>query len=114
MVQDLQYLPVIGNNDHVTLKFWFACYTAKLDNTSTRYNFWRADIESLNSLICNEKLDEIQSLSVEDCYTHFQSTLLEFSDQCIPKSWKRCHKKNLYMITTSEAMNRGGGRGAVE
>ena len=103
MIQNLHYLPGLGNSDHITLHFQLACYTTKSENSAPKLNFWRADFTTLNSLICDVMWDELLSSNVEESYATFKDTLVRLSTQCIPKSKNHHRKKNLYM--NSEAMN---------
>ena len=102
MVCNLHHLPGIGNSDHVTLRFQLTCYTSRLAETTDKFNFWKADFNKLNSLIFRCQWEALLSLSVDESYLYFKTTLLKLCDQCIPRSRRRSQKKNLYM--TSEAM----------
>ena len=103
LIHSLSYLPGVGTSDHITLRFQMSCYTNKVANKTAKYNFWRANFETLNKIIRDVSWDEMLEFDLDQSYTFIKMKLLRLCEQCVPISKKQSKKKNLFM--TSEAMN---------
>ena len=103
LVQNMTYLPGLGNSDHVTLRFKLACYACKTESFVRKYNYWRADYAELNRLISTEDWGIMNGLNVDESYSFFKAVLEKHIKQCVPLTKAKPRKKNLYM--TSQALN---------
>jgi len=103
LVQDLRYLPGLGNSDHVTLRFSLTCFTKEAGSSTRKHNFWRADFDALNKLMADEHWQEMESLGVDDSYTFFKTSLKRHTELCVPVCRPNPKKRNIYM--TSQALN---------
>lgn len=103
LVSSLQYLPGLGQSDHLLLKFRLNCYTIRSENRSTKPDFNRADFERLNMMMNRIDWSSLDGLSMEESYHFFMNHLNSSMDVCIPQARIRNNRKNIYM--TSAALN---------
>jgi len=93
MIRDLQYLPSLGNSDHVCLQFTLSCYTERSDIPTYRYNLRLADYVTMNNLLNEiDWTNFLASLSVDESWEYFSSTFSETLNSCIPLYIPRIHK----------------------
>jgi len=61
MVDDIQYLPGLGNSDHVCVFFNFVCYLEVTNYKIPKYNIHRADYDKMNNLLAEIEWAEVLS-----------------------------------------------------
>ena len=103
MVSDLQYLPGLGSSDHVCLQFTLSCYTPdKSDSSNYRYNLRHADYVTMNDMLARiDWTNSISTLSVDESWEFFSSTVTDIINSCIPLHKPRVHKS---IYTNREAI----------
>ena len=102
LVQGLEYLPGLGDSDHVVLKFTLACYSPKSVNCATHLNYNRADFNQLNELIRDTEWGLDGTDDIDARYSQFTSTLDRLVGVCVPRSRPKARKRSIYM--NAEAM----------
>ena len=104
MVDNLRYLPGLGNSDHVCIAFDLilpSSYAIDSDDPP-RYNVYSADFDNMRSLLSAVNWEsDMSDLSVNDCWDYFSETFDGIMRACVPLTRpKKC--KNIYM--TKEAV----------
>ena len=102
MISNLQYLPGLGNSDHVCLSFDLNCYTTITDDTP-RPNYNKADYKRIRQSL--DQIDwegELRDRNFSDAWNFFEEKLEAIMEECIPMSKPRSKRKNIYV--TREAM----------
>ena len=102
LVQNLTYLPPLGNSDHLVLKFDLTCYTLATDRDEQRLNLNKGNYEQLNSLIGQAGWENLHWTDIEADYCSFKDTLAHLTIKCIPKVCPKKKRSNIFM--TREAM----------
>ena len=97
LVQNLTYLPPVGNSDHVVLRFDIVCYARIAESSRTRLNYNRGDFRRLNELLRGTVWDVIEPTDPQRRYETFKSTLLRQAAQCIPKARPKGKRQNIYI-----------------
>jgi len=72
MVDDIQYLPGLGNSDHICVFFNFVCYLEVTNYKITKYNIHRADYDKMNKLLAEiEWAEALSPLDVSEAWKYF-------------------------------------------
>ena len=90
----MEYLPGLGNSDHVVLQFSLTCYAGISSNTlpTPTYTNYGLVAEALKS--CDWM--PMSNMDLEDAYEFFEARITEAVAKC-SKTRKARHKKNLYI-----------------
>ena len=94
MVSNLEYLPGLGNSDHVVLQFSLICYSGISSNTppTPMYTNYGLVAEALMS--CD--WTPMANMDLEDAYEFFKGRITDAVAKC-SKARKARRKKNLYI-----------------
>ena len=98
LVQNLDYLPPIGNSDHIVLEFDLVCYAQMGKSHKVRLNFSKGKFQLLNDLI-----EQTSWAAVEDpwdphqCYEAFKVILGDLVSSCIPRACQKRNRHNIYI-----------------
>jgi len=103
MINDMQYLPGLGCNDHVCLSFKFMCYSLHVpSNSRPKYDFYHADFEKLCDLLSNiDWYSNLTSLSIHKAREFFTIQFNEILGECISLI-NKCKKKNVYVSSDAQ------------
>ena len=103
MVQDLEYLPALGESDHLCLRFNVLHSQEKPPvSTSIEYDIRKTNYEAVKEEILNYNWAEKFNSKFQENYNHFLEKLLEIVYKHSPKKKPPKTKRNLYM--TNEAL----------
>ena len=97
LVQNLTYLPPLGNSDHVMLQFEVTCYTKRTDSDRVRLNFNKGDYGHLNKMIRETVWDVAEPSDIQQQYGIFRDTLSHLVASCIPPTCPRSKRRNIYI-----------------
>ena len=102
MINNIAYLPGLGNSDHICLSFYLTCYVAYQVTACKKYNLYLADFarmrQNLEMYDWDDALDQLDINEAWDCFYNIFDNLIS---ECIPLS-KSKNCKNIYI--THEAM----------
>ena len=102
MIQDLRYLPPLGESDHVTLRFNVSLEKDTSNNWAPRRNIYKGNYVAMKEILTSHDWDDILKIDFEEAYDRFSSILQTCIDQYCPLQTPPKKKKNLYM--TQEAL----------
>ena len=97
MVSKLNFLPGLGNSDHVVLKFEVSCYSTHRGPDVPRHDFGRANFTKLNTELQKVNWEAMHELHINDSYDFFKTSLSAAVEASIPRAQPRQRKKNLYI-----------------
>ncbi|XP_019622026.1 PREDICTED: uncharacterized protein LOC109468213 [Branchiostoma belcheri] len=101
MVENIEYLPGIGQSDHIRLQFKVKVYAERNGNTKPRPNLYRGDYASMAADLSGINWDtRLKNKSFDEAYSDFIDVLQASIDSHVPLSNEKTSKKNLY--TTQE------------
>ncbi|KAI8493269.1 hypothetical protein Bbelb_292730 [Branchiostoma belcheri] len=101
MVENIEYLPGIGQSDHIRLQFKVKVYAERNGNTKPRPNLYRGDYASMAADLSGIDWDtRLKNKSFDEAYSDFIDVLQASIDSHVPLSNEKTSKKNLY--TTQE------------
>ena len=100
MVQNLSYLPALGDSDHCCLRFDLNCYAQhyKVKRVETP-NYYSADYASIRSRLSRIDWEEVLTGKISENYQAFIEHLNSTTKGCVPNRISPKKKKNLYMTT---------------
>jgi len=97
MINNLSYLPPLGNSDHICIKFNLVCYA---EEKKSKYNLKVANYDLIKETLSNvDWISLLSPLDTDDAWSLFKSIFQNIIDDCIPTYIPR-EKKNIY--TNSE------------
>ena len=103
MVQDLQYLPALGESDHVCLRFKVLhSQKSPPDSISCDFDIRKTNYEAVKEEILKHNWTEKFNSTFQENYNYFLNKMLEIVYKHSPKKTPPKSKKNLYM--TNEAL----------
>ena len=103
MIQNVSYLPALGDSDHCCLRFYLNCYAQHYMSKEIKIpNYYRADYASIRSRLNSIDWEVTLTGSINEDYPVFIEHLDSATKNCIPNRMSPKKKKNLYM--TSEAL----------
>ena len=97
LIQNLVYLPPIGNSDHVVLQFDISCYVHSTEPSRVRLNYNKGNFHHLNEMIRDTKWDFAESANMEQHYVSFRDTLSQITTSCIPPACPKNRRRNIYI-----------------
>ena len=97
LVQNLVYLPPIGNCDHVVLQFDLTCYAQIVEYNGVRLNFNKGNYQLLNELIRQCIWDVTITSDIDRRYEAFINSLSQLVARSIPKACPKGKRKNIYI-----------------
>ena len=97
MIKDINYLPGLGNSDHVCIHFSFSCYTTFKPKYAPRYNANKANYDNMcASLHTIDWLGSMNVMNTEDAWRFFKTVLQDVIDKYVPLT-QVTKKRNIYM-----------------
>ncbi|KAI8501334.1 hypothetical protein Bbelb_206050 [Branchiostoma belcheri] len=97
MVENIEYLPGIGQSDHIRLQFEIKLYTERKDNSKPRLNLYRGDYASIAADLAGIDWDtRLENKSFDEAYSDFKNVLQASIDSHIPRTSKKSSKRNLF------------------
>lgn len=97
LIQNLTYLPPIGNSDHLVLQFDLICYTQPAEPDRTRLNLNKGNYQRLNELIKRSAWDGVHSPDLQTGYGVFKDTLARLVSSSIPKACPKGKRRNIFI-----------------
>ena len=95
----IDYLPGLGNSDHVCIYFHLSCYsTFKPNHTGPRYNVYRADFDSMHAAFYTiDWPDIMEPMNTKEAWEFFKTVLQDIIDKYVSISIGVQKKRNIYM-----------------
>ena len=97
LVQNLTYLPPLGNSDHVMLQFEVNCYTQRMVSDRVCLNYNKGDYDCLNKMIREAVWDVAESTNIQQQYGTSRDTPSDLVASCIPSACPRSKRRNIYI-----------------
>ena len=98
MVRNLEYLPGLGNSDHLVLWFTLVCYSSRSSGHPTHRV--HTDYELLTEELKKHDWEKIKTMELEEAYGSFKKQVAEAVERC-SKRKRMSSKKNIYMNRTA-------------
>jgi len=96
MIENLKYLPGLGNSDHLCISFDVELQTSDSESV-LKYNVYCADYTKMRMLLSTINWEcDMENLSVNDTWDFFSRTFDEIVKACVPLARPR-YSKNIYM-----------------
>ena len=74
MINHIDYLPGLGNSDHVCIHFHLSCYSTFKPNQTPRYNVNRADFDTMcEALYTIDWLDIMEPMDTQEAWEVFKT-----------------------------------------
>ncbi len=103
LVSNLQYLPGLGNSDHVSLLFDVNIYTNQTKKKTENYAYHKGDYEAIRKEMNDVNWEELlQDKDVETAWKLFMEKIQELMEKYIPKC--RTKKKKPYINRKAEQL----------
>ena len=104
MIDEILYQPGLGLSDHDCLQFNCSCYVKTCNRVIPTLDFYRTDIDKLNSLLGSGEWDEaLRDLDINAAWKYFSSKFNTFVKECIPMSVPK-NKKKLYITRAAKSL----------
>ncbi len=101
MVSNLEHLAPLGASHHTVLKYRFNCYFVQGGNQGPKYQYHRADFESMRNEMKNIDWDEcIGNMNTSQAWNTVEEKITEQMEKYIPKvrlTGPRSNRKPLWM-----------------
>ena len=98
MVSNLEYLPSLGNSDHVCLKFTYNCYIENIITKETTWKFNCADYDQIRQDLEKVNWSQVMDgMSVHEAWDYFSRYLYSVMQECIPRCSSIRKNKNIYV-----------------
>ena len=98
MINHVDYLPGLGNSDHVCIYFHLSCYSTFKPNHTPRYNVYRADFDSMHAVFYTiDWPDIMEPMNTKEAWEFFKTVLQDIIDKYVPISIGVQKKRNIYM-----------------
>ena len=96
MINNLSYLPPLGNSDHICIEFDLTCYLEPKKSVNLKYNIRVANIELMKQALGNvDWVSILDALDTNDAWLLFKAIFQEIIDKYLP-IYKQREKKSLY------------------
>lgn len=101
MVTNLKHLAPLGNSDHCVLTFKFICYTAKLETTTTKYQYGKGNYREMRRDLTQDWDDMFQDCQddPEQQYQIFLQLLMASQAMHIPRRVQTHKRRTVYPIS---------------
>ena len=98
MINYIDYLPGLGNSDHVCIHFHLSCYSTIKPNHTPRYNVNRADFDSMRAAFHTiDWPDIMEPMNTQEAWGFFKTVLQDIIDKFVPLTTGVRKKRNIYM-----------------
>ena len=90
MVRNIKHCAPLGKSHHQCIFFDYYCYSLdhKENKTEERYNYKKADYESMKAFVLSRNLlEEIEGVSVEKAWESIETCIHDAVEQFVPKSY---------------------------
>ena len=71
MVKNIQYHPVLGNSDHVVIRFTLSCYTEAAASLPEFHTI--TDFEHLSTALRSQSWSDMCSMNLDEAYETFKT-----------------------------------------
>ena len=95
MINNLSYLPPLGNSDHICIEFNLVCYSEQKKSDNVKYNIRAANFDLMRQSLSNVDWASLLNPLIDNAWSLFKSIFQNIIDDCIP-TYKPREKKNLY------------------
>ena len=96
MINNLSYLPPLGNSDHICIEFDLTCYIEPKKSMNLKYNIRAANIDLMKQALGNVDWESIlDALDTNDAWLLFKAIFQDIIDKYVP-IYKQREKKSLY------------------
>ena len=102
MVQELKYLPPLGESDHLCLRFDIKYNQNKHNKLLCEHDIHKTDYEAVRLELSKHNWNEQFNSSFEVDYNYFVNILLRLIEENSPKKLPPKNRKNIFM--TKEAL----------
>jgi len=97
MVNNVDYLSMLGNSDHACIQLNMVCYTVLKNTSKPKYNVNATNFDLMESILNGIAWENVlMPLEITHDWSIFKPTFQDAIDQCIP-IFKPQKKKSLYM-----------------
>ncbi|MEW8545715.1 MAG: reverse transcriptase family protein, partial [Candidatus Thiodiazotropha sp.] len=86
MVLDLEFLSPLGASDHKVLTFKFQCYCSYSSSSSTHYNYYKGDYESIRKELNINWIEELRGNDVNVMLQRLMDRVYKAQEKFIPRS----------------------------
>ena len=85
MINHIDYLPGLGNSDHVRICFHLSCYSISKPNHTPRYNVNRADFDSMRMAFYSvDWADIMELINIQEAWEFFKTVFQDIIDRYVP------------------------------
>ena len=109
LIQNLVYLPPIGNSDHVVLQFDISCYVHSTASSRVRLNYNKGNFHRLNEMIGDANWEFVEPANIDQHYASFRDTLSRITVSCIPPACPKNRRRNIYINREALRLNSPSG-----
>ena len=97
MINHIDYLPSLGNSDHVRIHFHLSCYSTFKPNETPRYNVNRADFDNMHAALYTiDWLDIIEPMNTQEAWEFFK-TVQDIIDKHVPITTGIYRRKDIFI-----------------
>ena len=97
MIDNLLYLPPLGNSDHICMEFNLMCYAEQKKSDNVKYNIRAANFDMMRETLSNvDWVSLLSPLNTYDAWSLFKSIFQKVIDDNIPM-YKPRDKKNVHI-----------------
>ena len=89
MVVNFEYLSPLGASDHKVLNFQFNCYYSYTKNSSTHFNYYKGDYESMRHELKIDWKEILGNSDVNIMLQKFTERIISAKEKFIPRSFSR-------------------------
>ena len=96
MINNLVYLPPLGNSDHICIEFDLICYSEPKKYDNLKYNIRAANFDLLKQALSNvDWVSIMETLDANESWLLFKSISQDIIDKYVP-TYKQRERKGLY------------------
>ena len=96
MINNLVYLPPLGNSDHICIEFDLICYSEPKKYDNLKYNIRAANIDLMKQALTNvDWVSNMETLDTNESWLLFKSIFQDIIDTYVP-TYKQRERKSLY------------------
>ena len=98
MINHIDYLPGLGNSDHICICFHLSCYSTYKPNQTPRYNVNRANFDNMHEALYTVNwLDIMEPMNTQEAWEFFKTVIQDIIDKYIPTTTGVQKIRNTYM-----------------
>ena len=106
MVADMEYLPPLGESDHICIRFNVKCCHQKQEHEQEKLNIFKSDYSTIIEKLSHYNWKELLNSSFQEDYASFFEILDRIMTDETPLKTQRKEKKNIYMTREANRLKR--------